>query len=299
MIKHLKYHQIDKQKWDECIQSCSYGFIYAQCWFLDIVSPGWSALVDADYKAVMPLPNRQKWGMHYVVQPYFAQQLGVFSIQRLDQELFNQFIKRLKENYRYVALNFNFSNLDFLDPSKEIRQTQVLSLNTAYDLLQGSFSDSNKKNIRRALRQNIIIKDTTTVDEMTLILGKDKPHLWSKKSLELAVSIMRVALQNKSGKLYGAYADNILVSACFILFDPQRVYLLFSSSSEIGVSSKSKFLITAEIIKNYSNSNLFLEFMGSMIPGVNFFNSGFGAVELNYAQVKINRLPFPLNLLKR
>jgi hypothetical protein len=55
------------------------GIVYAYSWYLDIVSPGWDALVKDDYKSVMPLTWRKKYGIKYLYQPFFTQQLGVFS----------------------------------------------------------------------------------------------------------------------------------------------------------------------------------------------------------------------------
>ena len=53
MISCLENKAIDKPKWDALIAEC--GNIYAYSWYLDIVHPGWDALVDDDYQAVMPL----------------------------------------------------------------------------------------------------------------------------------------------------------------------------------------------------------------------------------------------------
>lgn len=59
MIIFLQHQAIDKQKWDSCIKECGNGMTYAYSWFLDIVSPGWAALVEDDYSAVFPLTQRK------------------------------------------------------------------------------------------------------------------------------------------------------------------------------------------------------------------------------------------------
>ena len=46
MIQYLEHNQIDKKKWDATVEEC--GNIYAYSWYLDIVHPGWEALVEED-----------------------------------------------------------------------------------------------------------------------------------------------------------------------------------------------------------------------------------------------------------
>ncbi len=45
MIRHLKNDEIEREKWDECIAAAFNGNVYGFSWYLDIVSPGWEALV--------------------------------------------------------------------------------------------------------------------------------------------------------------------------------------------------------------------------------------------------------------
>ncbi len=60
MINYLKHDQIDQQRWDDCIAHAPNGLVYAWSWYLDIVHPGWEALVeivDDKYLSVMPLTS--------------------------------------------------------------------------------------------------------------------------------------------------------------------------------------------------------------------------------------------------
>ena len=59
-IKYLSHNNIDLKKWDICIQNAYNSLIYAESWYLDIVSPNWEALVYNDYEYVMPLPLKRK-----------------------------------------------------------------------------------------------------------------------------------------------------------------------------------------------------------------------------------------------
>src|SRR5258708_37472695 len=108
MIKYLEHKSIDKKKWDDCIANSSNGMVYGSSWFLDIVSPGWNALIDDDYNAVMPLTWRKKYGFHYLHQPFFTQQLGIFSIEKkIPDRTANEFLKAIPGRYRFIEIQLN------------------------------------------------------------------------------------------------------------------------------------------------------------------------------------------------
>lgn len=76
-IRHLQHKQIDPLKWDGAIFRSRVPQAYALFGYLNkITDDHWSALVYGDYEAVFPLPLKQKFGITYVVQPIFCQQLG-------------------------------------------------------------------------------------------------------------------------------------------------------------------------------------------------------------------------------
>ena len=54
-IKYFQYHQIDRVKWDKCIQNSVNKKVYACSWYLDTVASNWDALIYDDYKLVFPI----------------------------------------------------------------------------------------------------------------------------------------------------------------------------------------------------------------------------------------------------
>ena len=53
------------------------------------------------------------------------------------------------------------------------------------------------------------------------------------------------------------------------------------------------------IIKEFSQTGLVLDFEGSDIPGIEHFYKSFGAINQPYNKIHFNRLPYFLRLLKR
>src|SRR5512133_3076648 len=110
MIHHLRHQDIDKKKWDNCINTAVNRLPYALSWWLDCVSGGWEALVMDDYKALMPLPCKKKLGFEYLVQPFYTQQLGIFADDDKILSDTNQFLKEIPSKYRLVQMQLNDSN---------------------------------------------------------------------------------------------------------------------------------------------------------------------------------------------
>ncbi|MEZ5197052.1 MAG: hypothetical protein R2764_11780 [Bacteroidales bacterium] len=110
MIKYLQNHQIEKSKWDACIKESVNGMVYANSWYLDIVAEDWEALVEDDYERVFPLTTGRKWGIDYLYQPVFTQQLGLFSKSSLSQDTVSCFLDSIPEKYKFIEINLNTFN---------------------------------------------------------------------------------------------------------------------------------------------------------------------------------------------
>ena len=72
MIRYLKNHQIDRDKWDGCIQTSVQKSVYGCSWYLDVICSNWDALVEDDYVSVMPVTKNSKYLMNYIYPPFFA-----------------------------------------------------------------------------------------------------------------------------------------------------------------------------------------------------------------------------------
>ena len=97
MIRRLKYHEIDFEKYTECLEGSEQRKYSATKDFLDITSgKQWELLVYNDYEAIMPIPFVKKFAHKLVVNPKLCQQLGVFSKEdRLEiNDLFFSFFEK-------------------------------------------------------------------------------------------------------------------------------------------------------------------------------------------------------------
>src|SRR5687768_4590962 len=106
-ILYLKHDEIDKDKYDACVVSAVNSLIYARSFYLDNMCPEWDALVSEDYSWVMPITWNTSWGVKYLYQPAFSQQLGVF---RKEYTIipWQGIIEILKSRYSFWEISLNF-----------------------------------------------------------------------------------------------------------------------------------------------------------------------------------------------
>jgi hypothetical protein len=299
-LKYIANKQIDTKKWDECIGNSANSRVYAFSWFLDRVAKNWDALVWGDYKYVMPLTFNRKWGLTYLYQPTFCQQLGVFPEPPDDiQQQFAQFVF---SKYRYVQIQVTpqMQTTNFKQFAVTPKTNQVLPLIAAYPEISMRFSQNTKRNIAKAKNESVtVMKGLNPADFISAKKMADtvKSSFHSFKNLE---KIIAFSLSESTGTIYAAYTSaNELCAAAFFLHSGNRVVYLSAFSSSEGKKNRAMHLIVDEFISEFAGSGILLDFEGSSIEGVARFYNGFGALTETYCQLTLNRLPFPLTLFKK
>ena len=106
-IRFLARAEIDLQKWDGLINNSFNSLPYALSWYLDAVAENWGALVLNDFEAAMPLVWLRKMGVKCLYQPYYCQQLGVFSFKPLKADVHRLFFKMANGRFPYININVN------------------------------------------------------------------------------------------------------------------------------------------------------------------------------------------------
>ena len=159
MIQYIKHENLDTEKWDRCIKRAVNSLPYAFSWYLDVVCAQWDALVLNDYEAVFPLPYKQKLGISYLYTPFWVQQLGLFSLTCEALERSDDFVKAIPKHFRYVDLNMN--NPAPIGEIKGVRLKEnanyVLYLSKDYKSLNADYSTNNKRNLKKALKQDLTL----------------------------------------------------------------------------------------------------------------------------------------------
>ena len=297
MISYLQHSEIDKSKWDETVSRSVNGIIYARSWYLDIVSPGWDALVEDDYKAVFPLTHNRKFGVGYLYQPFFTQQLGLFTRDHLTEKLVNDFLQSIPPKFRFAEIHLNSMNK--VDPgcySVESRINLELDLIDTYENLRRNYDQNAKRNLKKAFDSGIAIRHKVEPDELITLFrenyGKKEGKL-KFKDYEVIRKLMVYCLKKRYGLILGAFLpDGKLCAAVFFLLDQNRLIFHFAASTKNARDTGAMFFLVDSFIREQSEKTMTLDFEGSNDTNVARFYKSFGARECNYFMVSINRLPW-------
>ncbi len=302
-ITHLNHSQIDKSKWDECIDRSHNRIIYAQSWYLDIVCKGWEALVIADYETVMPLTRGNKFGINYLYQPFFTQQLGIFSRKESNQKLVDKFLASIPAKFKFIDIALNKGNdCESGEFQTKSNVNYELKLDKSYYEIAKGYSSNTKRNINKAAQHKLTIRsDVSTVKLIQLFrnnLGKGLKNI-KDGHYQLLKQIMDRSLFELDGEIYGLNSfSGELCAGAFFLKSYDSYIFLFSATNDESKENGAMFLIIDQFIRTHADEKIILDFEGSNIKSLARFYKSFGANEFNYLRIKKNNLPGLIKLFK-
>lgn len=301
LIQYLPQQQIDKQKWDACIAGATNGLLYGCSFYLDHMAKHWDGLVLNDYEAVMPLTWNKKWGIRYLYQPFLCASLGIFG-KHITTQITKDFLLSIPAIFRYIDINLNYGNSHNPGIAEWYeRKNYLLDLGQPYGSLYNKFSDSTRRNIKKALQNGCVVSKPAFNEVLQLAKTQLKEMMTvSHDDFNRIASLYAYLQQKNSAVTYGiAAADGKLLASCiFFLWQNRAYYILVGNAAASKRTGASHALLNA-FIKDYAEKNMLLDFEGSDIPGMARFYSSFGATEENYPAIKINRLPALIKWLKK
>lgn len=300
MVNLLKRKEIDVQKWDDLIAHSTFETIYPYSWYLDAVAENWSALVVDDYRMVMPVVWKKKAGMKYIYQPFYCQQLGVFSREYVDPELIRKMLRILYKKFRFAGINFNIKNLigEEAPFTVDDKSNYVMRLDRDYEGHSRSFSSNARRNIKKSIEFSETIERNLPVEELVRLKRENDVIPRSGEDYRRLVKLFETIQARKAGKIYAIRTGNDITAAAFFAFSRTRAIYLLSASSQKGKEQRGMFRIVDTFIQDHAGSGLILDFEGSNIPSVARFFSGFGAQPEIYQGVSFSRIPATLTKLR-
>ena len=302
MINYLEHNAIDKPKWDALIAEC--GNIYAYSWYLDIVHPGWEALVEDDYQSVMPLTGGKKFGVNYLFQPYFVQQLGVFS-KALTAETTEAFMKAIPSKYRFAEIRLNEGNgLEGGIQGVEYHRNVLLNLNQDYEAIRSNYHQNTKRNLAKAEDHNLQLV-TSVIPYHVVALFRDNRgallNKWGDVEYKVLTHLAKTAQRRNSAFILGVSEKGVgqLLCAAIFMKTKDRITFLFSGLTEEGKQRQAMTYLLDQVIQQYAHQPITFDFEGSDDENLARFYLGFGGNETKYPSFCFNRLsPIGKALLK-
>jgi hypothetical protein len=300
-IRYLKREEIDKARWDTCIDKAANGLIYAYSFYLDAMCDNWDGLILNDYEAVMPLPWRKKWGVKYIYQPAFIQRLGVFA-ELIDNTILDHFFIEATKKFSFLHYNIsgtiNNSKANLVE-----RKNFLIELQNGYPQIRAAYTKECVKNIKKSETRGCRISHEIRTEEVIELFrsayGALNTNTSEKEYNKLAdlikkgIEIDKVALSgvkdNKGNTLFGAA----------IFKDNKRLYYVIGAPTAHGREKRATYFFIDYILKANAGQPMIFDFEGSDISNVAFFYQQFGPITEYYYELKINSLPSIISWLKR
>lgn len=295
MIQYLSHDHIDKNRWDACVDQAVNGNVYAWSWYLDIVHPEWDALVeivDDNYLSIMPITKKKKFGIHYLCQPFFVQQLGIFSVEPISAEKTMSFLQAIPSRYRLVEIRLNEQN-DLPEDVKGIERhrNSLLDLNKNYDLLSSQYHENTRRNLKKAFNSGLhLVKGVPmqkVIDLFRANRGASVKH-WGDEEYARLERLVDVAVASSNAFVYCVQNSDNKDIICGALFmkSHHRITFLFSGNNTEGRDSQAMTFLMDQVIQEYAGQPFVFDFEGSDDDQLARYYHGFGSIEVSYPGIR-------------
>lgn len=305
-ITYYKYQDIDKPKWDNCITHADNGLLYAQSFYLDAMAANWDALVLNDYEAVMPLCWKKKFGIRYLYQPPFIQQMGIFFTNPLTREQQSAFIQLARQKFRFAEITLNYLNDPQLpDPGIQTGQRNnfTLSLDRTYEQLYENYDPAFTKSLRRIKKFEILYVSSVnyqrTIAWYKLLYGSRLPFFPGKSYAAFENVCKKLFKENNVIIRHARSTENKLLASVILLRDEKRLYNVISCISTEGKKLEANYFLYDRIIHEFADTAVMLDFEGSDVEGIAAFYKKFNPGNQPYPFIRYNNLPSYIKIFKR
>lgn len=276
-IRKVNRKNLDLEKYSRVLNGSLNYRIYAEVWYLDVLTDeNWECLVYGDYEVIMPIPLQFKFGIKFVLQPIFCQQLGVFYKEEISEKLFKEFEAKLHK-YRVRNYCFNEENTEKFNPKGEKKVNHVLDLDLSYEQLRKNYNRNRRRKLI-AMPEQYSLKLSDSSNDFIRLFKEEYPDLMSDKWADKLQLIMEKAFEKNIGYQCRVEDDNQLIAGLFYIKTHKRVFQL-GAARDKNISDIGFFTIIIDYTINlFSDSKDYkFDFEGSSVPGVALFNESFGA----------------------
>lgn len=300
VMQFLESSEIDRAQWDACMDEADSSFLYGRSWFLDLISPGWCAMADDEYRNVIPLPSGRKYGVSYLFTPPFMQKTGLFSCTAATEAAVYELLKYLSLRYRYIDLSL-ISKPGGVPGRITERDNYILPLDSSYRVLSENYTSACRRNIRIAgTSRTAITSEIKPQEAIALFIkgpGSSVTGLSDSDYSRLG-ELMHHSIASGKGRILGFRSETALYYSVFYIVTGRRITLLFTSTSKESRDKKAGYVMVDHLIREFAGTGMVLDFAGSSLHGVAQFISSFGSARVPYYRYLHNSLPWPLRIFK-
>jgi hypothetical protein len=280
-VAYIPCDQIDRERWDRCIETAANGNICCFSWFLDTISPRWGGLVKGDYEYVMPVSVARRFGIKYLLQPRFIQQSGVFGMTPPDASTVCMFLNALPQGIGVIDYHFNEQNSLPSGLNVEMRTNFLLKTDKPYEELKLAYNHNLLRKLRKSVHSEFHIIKNYNPEPLIQLFRKENGRRFSflkdKDYTKLAL-VIQACIHRDKAQVWSVYNNkNELCGGAVWLFSHGRAVLYFSVQGAADEAANALVWLIDAFIKENATSGIVLDFEGSVHPGLARFYGSFGA----------------------
>lgn len=296
-LRLLSNAKIDKNRWNETVQSAHNSAVYGMSWYLDACCPDWYGLVDENYERVMAVPLRHKVGLSYAYQPLFVQQVGIFSLLPLDEITVQAFLQFLSSKIGKVKLYLTPQCTPLVKTGQpETRVSQYIPLDRPVDEIRSGYAENARRNIKKAEKNGLNIQ--FSIDFETVIKGfknqqGEHVKLIGDAGFQRLHDLLYTLQKHTDSHVTQVFTreGQLLYSAFFSGFNGTALYVKGAGTDLARHTGAGHFLMDRMMKKFHEDGYRVLDFGGANAENVRKFNKQFGRSEFEYLCFKGGYLP--------
>ncbi len=298
MIRYVRHSAIDLAAWDARLDRCANKLWYGTSSTLSAAAPGWDALIDEEADAQMALPWRKKVGITYAYQPFLLQQLGPFATHPSPADT-ARFIEALPAHFRFADIYLCPGTS--APPLLSEQQNITFGLKEPIEALRKRYSENHRRTLKKTELAAAGWDQGVALSEIAaFFIGSEQFKRWGIKpdQVQALTRVLFTAEERRQGFGCGVRSQGKLVCAAYFIRWGGRQIFLKGLANEEGRTLHAMHYLIDRVITEHAGQDLLFDFAGTNDPDLARFYLGFGGERSVYLRALVNKLPFPLNLLR-
>jgi hypothetical protein len=257
----------------------------------------WDALVEGDYEAVMPLPAGKRFGIRYVFQPPYTQQLGMFARQPGSAERVGDFLNAVPRHFRMVEYSLNsHNNIPAGQKGVSYWQNYELDLISGSAGIRSRYNQNLRRNLQKADAAGLTVHSNVAPNDIVSLFSGNQRVLYNVRVDRDQQKIRRLiytAMHKGLAETYGVTGPgNQICAAAMFLRSGMNWVFLFSGADEFARQNGAMAFLIDHFIARHAGTRMILDFEGSNREGLARFYGSFGSRRLEYPHISLNMMPF-------
>ncbi|WP_417265754.1 hypothetical protein [Brumimicrobium sp.] len=282
---------IDRQQWDKLVRQTPDATIYTLSFYLDATSIDWEAYIAEDFSFAIPVGVVRKGGISRVYPPLFQRYIEpIGDVSKIDWEKFQA---SLLERYAKGDLSFK-TTIPTLEKNKTIRLSK--HIHQVVDVDQFKLKTQAKRMIKRFSKTNYEIREAhIDTDELSKLIAKElakKLPIYATSDVHFLFDVIKKA--EKEGYIYkvGVFENNILKGGLIGLKFNKTLLYLKGTAMEKLQQEGAMYALMNHFIQYGFKENCGIDFGGSRVKGIQFFNQRFNGQDTEYFNYSWDNSPF-------